>query len=352
MLGLSRLKPFVSSFTGYLLAMLRKILLGLSLSISMLGVGAAVSSKPASAAYPGATWCDKTEVSTNYDRNFYRGQFINVACQDKYVHFQNDGNLVVYRYNYSARKWEAKWATGTWDGATPEMRAARFSIQADGNIVLYNAQNKAIWATMTNGNRNVQLAMQNDGNWVVYTSDGRPIWATMTNGGTQRTFSAAQDHLNKYNPSNNPVKPLSNMRETIPTCMFGTSCQGGGAKHTGVDYFANQGSPVTAICDGRVINAVNGGYVWNRFTVVEHSNCGGSQTLYAYYGHIDPSVSAGASVRKGQTIGSVAYYSPSNHHLHFGISKPYFSGGWGYQYGNISQNGWLDPQDFVRLFNW
>jgi Peptidase family M23 len=335
--------------------MLRKVLLGLSLSLSMLGVGAATLSKPASAAYPGATSCDKNEVSTNYDRNFSRGQFINYACGDKAVYFQPDGNLVVYKYNWNTRNWEAKWATGTWDGEVPEMRAARFSIQADGNIVLYNYSNKPIWATMTNGNRGVQVAMQNDGNWVVYTSDGRPVWATMTNGGTQRTFSAARDMLNKSNASNNPVRPISNMRETIPTCMFGTACQGGGAAHTGVDYFTNRGSQVSAICDGKVINAVGGGNVWDRFTIIEHANCGGNQTLYSYYGHIDPSVSVGSFVKRGQAIGTVAFYSynnPNNDHLHFGVAKSYFSRGWGYQYGNISQNGWLNPQDFVRLFNW
>jgi hypothetical protein len=43
MVELSKLKRFVSSFTRMLICMLRKILLGFSLSLSMLGVGAATS---------------------------------------------------------------------------------------------------------------------------------------------------------------------------------------------------------------------------------------------------------------------------------------------------------------------
>jgi hypothetical protein len=279
MLGLSRLKRLVSSFTGCLFVMLRKIFLGLSLSLSMLGVSAAVSSKPASAAYPGQAWCDKVEVSSNQDRNFYRGQLVNFACNDKAVVFQTDGNLVVYRYNWGASKWEPKWATGTWDGESPDMRAARFSVQADGNMVLYNYQNKAIWATMTNGNRGAQFAMQNDGNLVVYTSDGRPIWATMTNGGTQRTFSDARD---KQSRNSGPVKPVDNL-STQSHCMIGGSCAGGSAsQHNGVDYFTRAGSEVRAICDGEVVHAFNSNTnIWNRFTVVKHTNCGGNQTVYS-----------------------------------------------------------------------
>jgi murein DD-endopeptidase MepM/ murein hydrolase activator NlpD len=330
------------------ICMLRKLLLGLSLSLSMLGVGAAVSSKPAMAAYPGATSCDKNEVSTNYDRNFSRGQFVSFGCGDKLAYFQNDGNLVVYKYNWNIQRWEPKWATGTWDGESSDMRAARFSIQADGNIVLYNYQNKAIWATMTNGNRGVQLVMQNDGNWVVYTNDGRAIWATMTNGGTQRTFSAARDMQNR------PVKPVDNL-STRGHCMMGGSCAGGSAsQHNGVDYFVGAGSEVRATCDGEVVHAYSKYTgIWDRFTVIKHTNCGGYQTVYGYYGHINPSVSPGQTVRKGQAIGSVASW-PGNDHLHFSLKTNYVANGWGYssKYTNLGNDGWIDPESFRRNFNW
>jgi Peptidase family M23 len=241
------------------------------------------------------------------------------------------------------------------------MRAARFSVQADGNMVLYNYQNKPIWATMTNGNRGAQLAMQNDGNLVVYTSDGRPIWATMTNGGTQRTFSAARD-MQKRNSG--PVKPVDNL-STRNHCLFDGWCNPGNnsrgvsmygkVKHNGVDYFAPAGTEVKAICDGKVKLAYDraNATVYNRFTIIEHTNCGNYQTVVGYYGHVNPSVAQNQTVVKGQVIGSVASW-PGNDHLHFSLKTNYVSGGWGYtsDTDNPGTYGWIDPESFRRSFNW
>ncbi|BFI27904.1 protein MpGH17.9 [Marchantia polymorpha subsp. ruderalis] len=59
-----------------------------------------------------------------------------------YMELQHDGNAVVYGGGV------ARWASGTWgrnDGAH------RIDVQDDGNTVMYNAANKAIWHTNTRG---------------------------------------------------------------------------------------------------------------------------------------------------------------------------------------------------------
>jgi hypothetical protein len=49
-------------------------------------------------------------------------------------------------------------------------------LQFDGNLVLYDPNSKALWATYAFGGH--VAAMQGDGNFVVYNAAGHPIWAT------------------------------------------------------------------------------------------------------------------------------------------------------------------------------
>ncbi len=52
-----------------------------------------------------------------------------------------------------------------------------FSMQGDGNLVLYN-KSTPLWNSKTQGNPGAWLAMQDDGNLVVYRSDGVALWAS------------------------------------------------------------------------------------------------------------------------------------------------------------------------------
>lgn len=109
--------------------------------------------------------------------------------------FQRDGNLVLYNPQN-----QPLWATGT--------NADRFSVQADGNMVLYQ-QNRPIWATNTSGN-GVFLALQTDGNLVVYNSNSRPLWATNTDGGRSSGEFGAANHWR-----GNPIPPVTNSPSPI-----------------------------------------------------------------------------------------------------------------------------------------
>jgi Peptidase family M23 len=264
------------------------------------------------------------------------------------LRFQSDGNLVLT----NTRSGEVLWATGT------EGRGEQLILQSDGNLVLYGG-GRALWATNTSGNPGAFFAIQADGNLVIYRSDGRQaLWASNTDGGKVSTRNASGDRgggATAPQPSQNssqPIAPLTSL-STIPTCLFGTACQGNGSQHTGVDYFMDAGSSVRSICDGVVdyssTNSANLNTIWNSFVIIRHNNCGGYQTLYTYYGHLNSQVSAGQNVQKGQTIGNIQNQG-GNSHLHFGLATVKFNNGWGYQNGNLNAKGWIDPGDFARKY--
>ena len=249
------------------------------------------------------------------------------TCNGYTFGLQNDGNLVLY----SRTAW--LWSANTVG------RGNAIALQRDGNVVLYDINWKPIWATNTVGNSGAFLAIQTDGNLVVYNSSGRPLWATNT---VQKPPIV----------SNRPLFPLSVNYSTNANCLFAGICAGGGGstKHTGIDYAVPSGSEVKAVCDGKVIVArtpQTTSDIWNRFTIIEHTNCGGYSSLYGYYGHIDSSVSVGQTLKRGDVIGKVGDWG-RNSHLHLGFATKYFSSGWGYQSGNPSQNNWIDPVSLFR----
>ncbi|MEV7845795.1 mannose-binding protein [Streptomyces cyaneofuscatus] len=55
----------------------------------------------------------------------------------------------------------------------------RMTMQQDGNLVVYNEQNKPVWAAMTFG-ENHRAIFQPDGNLVIHNGDDRAIWASKT----------------------------------------------------------------------------------------------------------------------------------------------------------------------------
>lgn len=57
---------------------------------------------------------------------------------------------------------------------------ARAVMQGDGNFVLYNKSNVAVWNSETAGNPNARIALQTDGNLVAYSSGNSALWATYT----------------------------------------------------------------------------------------------------------------------------------------------------------------------------
>lgn len=91
-----------------------------------------------------------------------------VVAGDRSLIMQQDGNLVVYDQDHKAR-----WASVTGG----EGNSARF--QADGNLVVYNSGGQPLWASQTGGHQGAVLVFQADGN-VVITSGDTVLWAAGT----------------------------------------------------------------------------------------------------------------------------------------------------------------------------
>jgi hypothetical protein len=82
---------------------------------------------------------------------------------------KNDGNLVIYKEN------KPIWSTQTYNN-----KISRLHFQADGNLVLYDINDKPIWSSNTWGKKGHKLIMQNDGNLVMYDCSWSPLWSSQS----------------------------------------------------------------------------------------------------------------------------------------------------------------------------
>ena len=59
-------------------------------------------------------------------------------------------------------------------------RERRLVLQSDGNLVLYDKNNRALWHTRTASTEPGRLVLQSDGNLVLYDKNNRALWHTRT----------------------------------------------------------------------------------------------------------------------------------------------------------------------------
>jgi hypothetical protein len=124
---------------------------------------------------------------------------------------QSDGNLVIYN---AAN--QAVWASGTnGRGASPYQAV----MQSDGNYVLYDANGTALWASGSNGKGSppYQLIMQDDCNLVVYDSNSSATWATGTTVASGESARDLKASVCKSTPNG-----LSNLNGEIDNCTSTT----------------------------------------------------------------------------------------------------------------------------------
>lgn len=125
-----------------------------------------------------------------------KGEYLKSKNGKYFLVQQSDGNLVgyvnksalpkekdrVYPENLNFVPENAFWSSHTnGKGESPH----RFTIQEDGNAVIYDKHNKPMWATGTNKKGKLfpkfyRLIMQNDRNIVLYDGQDKPIWASKT----------------------------------------------------------------------------------------------------------------------------------------------------------------------------
>ena len=127
-----------------------------------------------------------------------------------------------------------------------------------------------------------------------------------------------------------------------------------GVYHTGVDIMASERTDVRAIADGKVIDHIGVASqafgAGNLALLIEHESVEkGTQPFL--YGHvrIEGAKGIGVSVKAGETIGKIGYWSGGNH-LHFGAIDPSLDnainvssyGRWPNEKYGISENGYFD----------
>jgi PA14 domain/Bacterial pre-peptidase C-terminal domain len=168
---------------------------------------------------------DNNIYTGSSDINYARGSSIKSSNNNR-LDFQADGNLVVY--NSQGR---ALWATGTYG-----TNVDRFAVQADGNMVLY-AGSKAVWASDTAGNSGVRLSVQKDGNVVVYRANGQAIFNTGTWGGQTSTFAASSEWLKRWGGAPlTPATPVNQFRAEY----FNNNSLSGQAAFTQIENAVNK----------------------------------------------------------------------------------------------------------------
>lgn len=171
----------------------------------------------------------------------------------------------------------------------------------------------------------------------------------------------------------------------IGECLFGGYCARDRRTkaHSGIDLTAAAGTPVYALCDGKVEYSRSAhSDIWSRFTIVRHPTCAGQDVVWVYYGHVDPLRSEWKicpddgkrmCVDAGQRIGTVAQWTTEagdNSHLHLGLATVLFRSGWGYftaealtssdctessvntRLAALSAGGWLDPALVAAVWDW
>jgi len=87
---------------------------------------------------------------------------------------QTDGNLVLYKA-LSTGGQVALWASNT-NGRPTQVCI----MQGDGNLVLYDVDGAALWSSNTFKDAGARLVMQDDANAVVYRANNTPAWSTDT----------------------------------------------------------------------------------------------------------------------------------------------------------------------------
>lgn len=93
-----------------------------------------------------------------------------------YFELLEDGDLLIEAWNEAGHGGSQKWRSDT--GGNP---GSHVEMQADGNLVLYDKDQRALWDTKTAGNPGAYAVIQGDRNLVVRDLAGRVIWSTDVN---------------------------------------------------------------------------------------------------------------------------------------------------------------------------
>jgi len=115
-----------------------------------------------------------TTISGTY--GFTQGNYIYSPNRRFFLVWQSDGNLVLYDTQVSP--WRDVWTSKTWGRVTTQC-----TMQADGNLVIYNRNKPAgqdnVWCTGTWGWPNAKLCIEDNGRVVIYDAGRtKELWSS------------------------------------------------------------------------------------------------------------------------------------------------------------------------------
>jgi len=166
-----------------------------------------------------------------------------------------------------------------------------------------------------------------------------PNWVK-TGGRNDRDFtdyaSSELIDLPAYNSSVMATKCPKNDSSTLNACItypvvylgnYKMDYQEGAGSHIGIDIRAPRGTPVRAIANGVVMEAVEKTTGFGKYVIIKHSSVpledGGVDDLYSGYAHLSGlKTETGKAVKKGEIIGYVGDTgTATTPHLHFQIDR-------------------------------
>jgi hypothetical protein len=157
---------------------------------------------------------------------------------------QTDGNVVLYNANQAA----------LWSTDTQGKGGKKLVLQSDGNLVLYSASGSAVWSSNTVKSGAVRLILQSDGNLVMRNASGASVWATGTNGGDSGGGSGgsgpvrftSKGGVNK-NTSTASVSTPARSGDYEIVAVGGSSVQGGDEKPIDASLMTGQGFKLVGV---------------------------------------------------------------------------------------------------------
>ncbi|HEY1962380.1 MAG TPA: hypothetical protein VGG69_08180 [Rhizomicrobium sp.] len=81
-----------------------------------------------------------------------------------------DHHQLVFSARGNLELWRTAGLKLLWDSGTTDKGAA-FVMQSDGNLVIYDAARKSVWASDTAGNPDAMLAVEEEGRLAIYSAD-------------------------------------------------------------------------------------------------------------------------------------------------------------------------------------
>lgn len=96
-----------------------------------------------------------------------------------------DGNIVLYALDDTHYPAVVRYTRVVYDFGVADRSASILTMQADGNLVVYDGENHAIWESQTSQRtgQNAFFRVQDDGNLVIYLPNGSFIWQSHTYAG-------------------------------------------------------------------------------------------------------------------------------------------------------------------------